>query len=49
MASSLDSSPNGGLHELVDDLKFTDPTAFRAQQVTIILALRKRVQKPPIG
>ena len=34
---------------LVNDLKLTDPTAFRAQQVNIILALRDRVRKPPIG
>ena len=34
---------------MVDDLKLTDPTTFRAQQVNIILALRERVQNPPIG
>ena len=49
MASSLEPSPNGGLHEMVNDLKLTDPTTFRAQQVNIILALRERVQTPPIG
>ena len=49
MASSLESSPNGGLHEMVDDLKLTEPTTFRAQQMNIILALRERVQEPPIG
>ena len=49
MASSLEPSPNGGLHEMVDDLKLHDPTTFRAEQVNIILALRVRVQKPPIG
>ena len=42
MASSSEPSPNGGLHVLVDELKLTDPTAFRAQQVNIILALRER-------
>jgi len=49
MASSLEPSPNEGLREMVDDLKFADPTTFWAQQVKIILALRERVQKPPIG
>jgi hypothetical protein len=49
MASSLEPSPNEGLREMVDDLKLADPTTFRAQQVKIILALRERVHKPPIG
>ena len=51
MASSLEPSPNGELHVMVDDLKLIDPTTFRVQQVNIILALRERerVQKPPIG
>ena len=49
MASNSEPSPNGGLHMMVDDLKLTDSTAFRAQQVNIILALRERVQNPPIG
>jgi len=42
MVSSLEPSPNGGLHVLLYDLKLTDPTTFRSQQVNIILALRER-------
>jgi hypothetical protein len=49
MDSSSQPSPNGGLPIPVDDLELTDPMAFRAQQVDIILALRERVQNPPIG
>jgi hypothetical protein len=48
MASSSQPSPNGRLHVLVDDLKLTDPMAFRAQQVDIILALREREFGTPL-
>ena len=41
MASNLEPSPNGGMHEMVDDLKLIDPTTLWAQQVNIILALRE--------
>jgi hypothetical protein len=41
MASSSEPSPNGGLHVLLNDLKLTDPTTSRPQQVNIILALKE--------
>jgi hypothetical protein len=49
MASSSEPSPNEGLHVLLNDLKLTDPTTFRSQQINIILALRERVLKCLIG
>ena len=49
MAPCSQPSPNGGLPISLDALELTNPTTFYGQQVNIILALREKVQNPPIG
>ena len=48
MASNLEPSPNGGMHEMVDDLKLIDPIMGTTSEHHFGIE-RERVQKPPIG